>query len=314
MERSWIDGDESAKEMLQRVLKDGPPFFLLVPPLHRVPLRLGNVIELVGPSPSGKTHILMEAAITCILPREYGGLGHLVIFIDLDCRFDISRLSHLLNHRILLLNANDDLHQLFVSCMTRFLYLRCYDSLQLISTLKTLHYRLQKERETHGVGVRFLIIDNIGAFHWVDRAATQAPPQGNYRKCLSLQSVSEAVVEEIKKLLLVHPMLLISTKTTVLGDKFSTNEAKWNFGKRSSLDTSYSRNISSSTRQPSYREYMPSVWQSFVTHRIIVRATDNYFKLSQHQNLSIYSSEWLLPPLSFSDKFVVKDAGVFIVS
>lgn len=30
--------------------------------------------------------------------------------------------------------------ELYVSCMKRFLYLRCYDSLELLSTLKVLFY------------------------------------------------------------------------------------------------------------------------------------------------------------------------------
>lgn len=46
------------------------------------------------------------------------------------------------------------------------------------------------------------------------------------RKRLSLQSISETVVEEIRKLLLVHPMLVLATKATILGDTYSTNEVK----------------------------------------------------------------------------------------
>lgn len=79
---------------------------MLPPPLHRVPLRAGNVLELVGPSPSAKTHILIQAAIKCILPKQwngvhYGGFDHLALFIDLDCRFDIKRFSQILIHRIM---------------------------------------------------------------------------------------------------------------------------------------------------------------------------------------------------------------------
>lgn len=59
--RGSIEGDESAKEMLARVLTGRP--FLLLPPLHRVPLRVGNVVEIFGPSPSAKTHILMQVII-----------------------------------------------------------------------------------------------------------------------------------------------------------------------------------------------------------------------------------------------------------
>ncbi|KAL6956548.1 hypothetical protein U1Q18_041231, partial [Sarracenia purpurea var. burkii] len=49
--------------------------------------------------------------------------------------------------------------ELLAACMRRFLYVRCYDSAEFLAALKTLHYQLQKERETHGVDVDFLMID-----------------------------------------------------------------------------------------------------------------------------------------------------------
>lgn len=52
------------------------------------------------------SYCYIQTAISCILPKkwnevEYGGLDHLVVFVDLDCRFDIMRLSEMLNHRIM---------------------------------------------------------------------------------------------------------------------------------------------------------------------------------------------------------------------
>ncbi|XP_039006688.1 DNA repair protein XRCC2 homolog [Hibiscus syriacus] len=181
--KAWLVEDETAREMLQRVLSDRP--FLLLPPLHRVLLRVGNVVELLGPSSSSKTHILIQAAITCILPKEwngviYGGLGQSAMFIDLDCRFDILRFSELLNHRIMEAGSSCNVdckkmdsgaqfarmkhynEELFALCMKRFLYIRCYDSSEFLATLKTLHYRLQKERDTHGLNVNLLLIDRFG--------------------------------------------------------------------------------------------------------------------------------------------------------
>lgn len=42
------------------------------------------------------------------------------------------------------------------------------------------------------------------------------------RKKLFLQTVSEAVVQNIKKLLQVHPMLIIATKSVIFGNRYST--------------------------------------------------------------------------------------------
>eukprot|EP00261_Vitis_vinifera_P035527 XP_019076770.1 PREDICTED: DNA repair protein XRCC2 homolog isoform X3 [Vitis vinifera] len=204
--------------------------------------------------------------------------------------------------------------ELFAACMRRFLYIRCYDSFEFLATLKTLRYRLQRARETHGVTAHFLMIDSIGAFYWVDRASTSLHLESNSRKRLSLQSISETVVEEIRKLLLVHPMLVLATKATILGDTYSTNEVKRTSMKLSSNDPSNLRTVTGGPQKLSYREFMPLVWQSFVTHRILVRAADDDPANSKYQSRSIFLSEWLMPSLNFSDKFIVRDAGVFVVS
>ncbi|XP_024026177.1 DNA repair protein XRCC2 homolog isoform X4 [Morus notabilis] len=197
--KRWIDVDESAAEMLARVSTERP--FLLLPPLHRLPLRVGNVVELVGPSPSSKTLILIQAAISCILPKEwngahYGGLERPVMFIDLDCRFDISCLSKMLKQRMMeatgsIVERNQEQDnvdtqschkirkshiaydvELYALCMRRFLYVRCYDSFEFLATLKTLYHQLNEVKEEQRSSVYLLMIDSIGAFHWIERALT----------------------------------------------------------------------------------------------------------------------------------------------
>ncbi|KAF6158417.1 hypothetical protein GIB67_019456 [Kingdonia uniflora] len=258
----WMNGDETAKEMLTRVLKERP--FLLIPPLHRVPLRVGNIVEIVGSSPSAKTEILIQASINCILPKEwkgvhFGGLERLVIYFDLDCRFDVERLAQSLRHHIVEANETHFDEELFLSCMRRFLYVRCYNSFEFLATLKTLRPRLQKESEANGVGAHFLMIDSISAFYWADRASAPLALAANNRKSFSFHSVVETIVQEIQKLLQVQPMLLLATKATVLGDGSFTSELKRLVQKWSSQDASSLK--SSSASQHSYREYMPSIWQ-----------------------------------------------------
>lgn len=194
--------------------------------------------------------------------------------------------------------------------MRRFLYVRCYSSFEFLATLKTMHCRLQKEREARGVSVLFLMIDSIGAFYWVDRGSTSLPLGDYHRKSLSLQSVSDAVVREIQKLLLVHPMLVLATKSTNLWERSSTEV------KRTSRTWSHgnSESETQNVHDVRYREFMPSVWQSFVTHRVLVRASDSKSPTSNHQDNSSYSLEWLLPALNSVQKFIVKDAGIWIVA
>ncbi|CAF1716747.1 DNA repair protein XRCC2 homolog isoform X1 [Brassica napus] len=325
--RGWIRCDETAKQMLSRVLGDRA--FLLLPPLHRVPLRAGNVVEITGSSPTAKTQILIQAAITCILPKtwngvHYGGLEKLVLFLDLDCRFDVLRLSDMLKHRLLeayrigngawwqLEESNVKTQdkskivydeELYVSCMKRFLYLRCYDSLELLSTLKTLHYRIRPQ-EACGSQVGVLMIDSIGAFHWTDRLSSSLALDKNNRKSLSLTNVVETIVQEMKKLMQVHSLVVIATKATIYEEKYPTNE---NNGKLSS-NNAMPGNASSKAQQPPFREFMPSSWQAFVTHKIFMRKSGDY-QSSGQQSLSAYSLEWLQPQLSSIDRFIVDDVS-----
>ncbi|KAI5668189.1 hypothetical protein M9H77_18042 [Catharanthus roseus] len=324
--KDWIKPDETAKEMLTRVFTVRP-FLPLPPPLHKLPLRAGNVVEIVGPSSSTKTHILMQAAISCILPKEwkgvrYGGMERLAAFVDLDCRFDILRFSQLLKHQIARANSNDKKPQaeydqeLFAACMRRFLYICCYDSFEFLATLKTMNYQLQKEKEIQGVSVHLLMLDSIGAFYWMDRALPALSLGGINRRSFSLQSVTENVVQEIQKLLLVHPMLVLASKRASLGEKHSKTEAMRSLDDRNprrwpTAEASGLNNASRGIQALLYREYMPLVWQSFVTHRVHVRPSDEN---SKHQSQQIYLTEWLLPSIKSSDTFTVNDAGIFLIS
>ncbi|XP_031401782.1 DNA repair protein XRCC2 homolog isoform X2 [Punica granatum] len=322
--KGWIDGDESAREMLGRVLSERP-VIVLPPPLHRIPVRAGNVVEISGPSPSAKTLLLIQAAVRCILPREwkgvhYGGLGQLVLYIDLDCRFEPARLLQVLRCRILEANGRqidggrDNVNgcdeELLSVCMRRFLYIRCYHSFEFLATLKTLHHRLEKERPSHGERVQLLLIDNIGAFHWVDRASMASPLELRNRKSPSLQSVWEVVVQDLRKLLLVHPMLVIASKATILGN--TVNEGERHFRGRFSVDMSTdTRSGKKEFQIQKFREYMPSVWQAIVTHRIVVQTSEEHPATASHRQDQpvLHLLEWLLPALSIMDKFIVKDAG-----
>ncbi|ONK60409.1 uncharacterized protein A4U43_C08F18130 [Asparagus officinalis] len=327
--RDWILGDETARDFLSRVLSERPS--LLLPPLHRVPLRAGNVVEIVGPSPSAKSEILLQAAINCILPKEwrgvhFGGLEKLVIYFDLDCRFDVLRLSKALKLRIAsarnsywgpcevsnkdysmeveIHSPSDD--ELFTACMRRFLYIRCYSSVEFLSALKMMHNQLQKQTEALGISVHFLMIDSIGAFQSIDRACQPLPHHCNSkRKTLSLQIWAESVVQKIRNLLQVQPVLVLATKATIFGAGTSIHGALRALGKWSSEDTGNLKTSRREGEKPLYRDFMPSAWQSLVTHRVHVGVSDK-----NQGRCPTYTSEWVQPPLPTVDEFTVNDITV----
>ncbi|XP_049933915.1 DNA repair protein XRCC2 homolog isoform X4 [Nymphaea colorata] len=271
----WIGVSETAQEMLGRTLIERP-CLIAVPPLHRVPLRPGNVVELVGPSASAKSEILLQAAINCILPNVcngvfFGGMQRLVMYFDLDCSFDVQRFSNSLKKRIAdacgnstftfggnqrLLEDLDPLAEqlhfnedVYFSCMRRFSYIRCYNSYEFLASLKTIRRQMQKESEAHGVGVLYLMID---------RNTFQGASSGSINSNKSYGSHN-----------------------------------------RAGFDL--------------YKEYMPLAWQALVTQQVLLQVKgDNIVR--DEKSLPIYMSTWLLPVLNLSDMFVVEEAGISLLS
>lgn len=153
------------------------------------------------------------------------------------------------------------------------------------------------------------MIDSIGAFHWTDRLSSSLALDKNNRKSLSLTNVVETIVQEMKKLMQVHSLVIIATKATIYEEKCPTNENN----RKLSSNNAMPGNASSKAQQPPFREFMPSSWQAFVTHKIFMRESGDY-QSSGQQSLSAYSLEWLQPQLSTIDRFIVDDSGIVIIS
>ncbi|CAL4960239.1 unnamed protein product [Urochloa decumbens] len=329
--RAWLAVDETAAAFISRSLDSRPPI-TLPPPLHRAPLRPGNVVEIAGPSNSGKSHLLLMAAVQCILPKEldgiyFGGLGKSVMYLDLDCRFDVLRLAQILRNRIAEGSAhlrNGDLEKdgtkdefqcsfentLFSDCMRRFLYVRCYNSSEFTAALKTV--QSQSRSEVLGVSIYFVMIDSIGAFYWIDRASQSVRES----KGKSLQSVTETVVHEIRKFLQLQPALVLVTKAPVYAEGTTTandfNRGSSKYVPEDSTVLRYPRQ--EEERTLSYREYMPSIWQSFVTHRINLQEEAEVPSVQENKVFSTHTSEWVRPSLKTKEKFSIVDDGVILIS
>ena len=68
-------------------------------------LRPGQLLEVCGVGGSGKTEILMRAAVNCVMPRErrgvrFGGCESSVLLLDLDGKFDTLRFLKILTARV----------------------------------------------------------------------------------------------------------------------------------------------------------------------------------------------------------------------
>ena len=72
---------------------------------RHVTLRAGEVLEVCGESGSGKTEVVMLAAVVGVLPRLYNGVSYGgneggVVLMDLDGKFDMHRFMQLLEARV----------------------------------------------------------------------------------------------------------------------------------------------------------------------------------------------------------------------
>ncbi|CAD6235734.1 unnamed protein product [Miscanthus lutarioriparius] len=248
--RAWLAVDETAAAFLSRSLSSRPPI-TLPPPLHRAPLRPGNVVEIAGPSNSGKSHLLLM----------------------------------------------------------RFLYARCCNSPEFIAAVKTV--KSQSRREVSSAGIYFVMIDSIGAFYWIDRGSQPA----RENKGRTLQSITESVVHELRKLLQLQPALVLVTKAPIYGEGTTTaNDFNWVSSKYILADSTglgYSRQ--EEERTLSNREYMPSIWQSFVKHRINLQVEAEVPSVLESEVLPVHTSEWVQPYLKTKGKFSIMDDGVSLI-
>lgn len=239
---------ESAAALLARVhvapLKTGLPFVDAV-----CALRPGHVLELVGPAGSGKTEALLQVAVSVVLPRELGGEAGAALVLDLDGKFDALRLVEVLLLRIRAGRLpQQQAEQQYAACMERFFLLRCHSSLDALRSLQGLDGLLASAGARAGTPVRVLLVDNVAAHYWVDRAQRPGhagPPP------LSLAKVHAAAAGAVSRASLSRAVLVIATKTPIHRD-----DGGGGGGGRV------------------HREFLPQAWSEVVTHRVALLAPE----------------------------------------
>lgn len=138
------------------------------------------------------------------------------------------------------------------------------------------------------------------------------------RKTLSFQSITETVVQEIHKFLQLQPILVLVTKAPIYGEGITTsNDFQRGSSKYMSEDSTALRYPKrEEERNGSCREYMPSAWQTFVTHRIKLQdlaQEAGFFSEQENEMLSVHTCEWVQPSLNSKEKFYIKNDGVGLI-
>ena len=184
-------------------------------------LHAGEAFELFGEPGTGKTALLMECALQCIMPASFegvavGGHGEGAVLLDTDGDFDPVWLEAALQARFLaaaprgesplaLPAAKHSALRFSNECLDRLHVLQCADRHQMICSLFALPRLVGMGATPSAAGessrgpgqIRLLLIDSPSAFQWVERAGTRhqphsgAPPPARQQKGASSAGASQ---------------------------------------------------------------------------------------------------------------------------
>lgn len=192
-------------------------------------LHMTDVIEICGRGGAGKTEILYSVASSYILPHsidgvEFGGKDRHIIFFDLDYKFDIVRMSEVLQQRVgncILkskspLQADDDLQQrvasLVKTALEKMHIFSCTSTFEFVATLKVLPASVIPKMYSLGGTLGAVIIDNIAAPWDIQRFFRSQKWQSKAKACVSSYPMGSIIksLTEIQRL--CHVPLILSRR------------------------------------------------------------------------------------------------------
>ncbi|KAK9798525.1 hypothetical protein WJX73_007742 [Symbiochloris irregularis] len=193
--RAFLQPDETALELLSRTVSEPiqtGTWFLGA-------LRIAQVLELTGQSGSAKTEVLIQIAVNCVLPEEAEGRAEHVVLLDLDAKFDALRLIQTLSARIQGAEKDLDRDAELRAALRRFHLVQCRSSFELLAALETLPALIER---LQGDGtLQLVLLDNMAAHYWVDKARHATPGQRPTCAAMTLHAVHAAIAGKLQQLL-----------------------------------------------------------------------------------------------------------------
>jgi DNA-repair protein XRCC2 len=131
------------------------------------------VIEIQGPTGSGKTHLLYYLICSCILPLRFGGWNKVSVVFDTDGTFDVHRLQTLLRKRLPhSIPFDENTPGQIISVALRNVHIfRPKSSSQLAAGLANLSSYHMCNLPTSEIAL--LAVDSASSFYWLDRLAAE---------------------------------------------------------------------------------------------------------------------------------------------
>ena len=200
---SWAD--ETADDFFARLEFPGLD---LLPGIPRG-IKVGETLEVCGEPSTGKTALLMECIVRCVLPVDVGGVrvggaGCRAVFVDTEGGFDALRLAETLRTRLMASGVLPDCAaEEAAAALARLRVMRCPTSSELCLGLCALRLELDAPppiaaAAMHGALLppppaspspasavpppppspppppRLLLIDSVSTFQWMERAESRA--------------------------------------------------------------------------------------------------------------------------------------------
>ncbi|CAM9460250.1 unnamed protein product [Ectocarpus sp. 4 AP-2014] len=275
-----VQDDETALELFRRAnhksLLTGLAFFDEVPAgsggskTKDKGVGRGDVVELYGPSGSGKSEVLINVVARCVMPAWLGGEERPAVFFDNDGRLSILRLEQLLKGKISnnttfqVKSASrgvgggggtthasssrpqqlqNDLEDVLIGCLRRLRVVRPAGLFELLAAIEVLRFEL-------GHRPAVVVVDGMGSFFWQDKMA-----QSCGGEAVSMQGI---VAKALVRLTMERPVVLFAAKNAL-------------FLPRGNGGNNNSSSNSRGDAATEHREYLPQIWQRAVTFRVLLR-------------------------------------------
>ncbi|KAF7436929.1 hypothetical protein PC9H_003763 [Pleurotus ostreatus] len=194
--------------------------------------RLGNVVEIQGPSASGKSHLVYHLVSHCIIPPEYedcalGGWGKAAMVFDSDNTFSIARVKQILLKRLESRFATQPhlwtaewRSDIVEKCLDHLHIFKPSSSIQLAATLRNLPAYHTDNLPHTDIGV--LAVDSINAFYWMDRFIVEHPSSSGKASKATVNPFQH-VISSLRALHAAYRPLILLTSWLIGPNQSSSN-------------------------------------------------------------------------------------------
>lgn len=159
--------DETALDLFTRLAYPG----LELLPFSAQELKIGETLEVLGEPATGKSALLMECCVRCVLPNEYGGHAARAVVVDTGSGFNLHRLGAMLSGRLAAAGVTHEVTRTVVATSLRRLrVMTCPSPSEALIGLEALRCELEAS-QSGAERPRLLLIDSVSAFQWLERAA-----------------------------------------------------------------------------------------------------------------------------------------------